>query len=89
MTIRGDAPGRGAAASPRDDLADLLAGVAARDAAAFASLYKGTNAKLYGVIARILTRGDAAADALQEAYVRIWEKAGELSTPLKDLRSRG
>ena len=77
MIIRGDAPGRGAAASARDDLADLLAGIAARDAAAFAALYKGTNAKLYRVIARILTRGDAAADALQEVYVRIWEKARE------------
>jgi RNA polymerase sigma-70 factor (ECF subfamily) len=51
--------------------------VAARDAAAFPALYKQTSAKLYGVIARILNRGDAAADVLQEAYVRIWERAGE------------
>ena len=77
MTIRGEAPGRGAPASARADLADLLARIAARDATAFAALYKETSAKLYGVVARILTRDDAAADALQEAYVRIWEKAGE------------
>ncbi len=77
MTIRGEAPGRGSPAQATDSLADLLGRIAARDAAAFSALYKGTSAKLYGVVARILPRGDAAADALQEAYVRIWEKAGE------------
>ena len=77
MTIRGEAPGRGSPAQATDGLADLLGRIAARDAAAFSTLYKATSAKLYGVVARILPRGDAAADALQEAYVRIWEKAGE------------
>jgi RNA polymerase sigma-70 factor, ECF subfamily len=77
MTIRGEAPGRGSPAQATDGLADLLGRIAARDAAAFSALYKATSAKLYGVVARILPRGDAAADALQEAYVRIWEKAGE------------
>jgi RNA polymerase sigma-70 factor (ECF subfamily) len=77
MTIRGEAPGRGSPAQATDSLADLLGRIAARDAAAFSALYEATSAKLYGVVARILPRGDAAADALQEAYVRIWEKAGE------------
>jgi RNA polymerase sigma-70 factor (ECF subfamily) len=77
MTIRGGAPGERASAGAGDGLADLLRQVAARDATAFAALYKQTSAKLYGVIARILTRGDVAADVLQEAYVRIWEKAGD------------
>jgi RNA polymerase sigma-70 factor, ECF subfamily len=77
MTIGGKAPGKRASAEAGDDLAGLLGRIAARDATAFATLYKGTSAKLYGVVARILTRGDAAADALQEAYVRIWERAGE------------
>ena len=77
MTIRGEAPGRGSPAQATDGLADLLGRIAARDAAAFSALYEATSAKLYGVVARILPRGDAAADALQEAYVRIWEKAGE------------
>ena len=77
MTIRGEAPGRGSPAQATDGLADLLGRIAARDGAAFSALYKATSAKLYGVVARILPRGDAAADALQEAYVRIWEKAGE------------
>ena len=77
MTIRGEAPGGRAPAAAGDDLANLLSRVAARDAEAFAALYQQTSAKLYGVVARILTRGDVAADVLQEAYVRIWEKAGE------------
>jgi RNA polymerase sigma-70 factor, ECF subfamily len=82
MTIRGGAPGGRASTGAGDDLNNLLSRIATRDASAFAALYKQTNAKLYGVVARILTRGDAAADALQEVYVRIWEKAGEFD-PLK------
>jgi RNA polymerase sigma-70 factor, ECF subfamily len=82
MTIRGGAPGGWAPTGASDDLSKLLSRIATRDAAAFPALYKQTNAKLYGVVARILTRGDAAADALQEVYVRIWEKAGEFD-PLK------
>jgi RNA polymerase sigma-70 factor, ECF subfamily len=82
MTIRGGAPGGQAPAGAGDDLTDLLIRIAARDAAAFAALYKQTSAKLYGVVARIVTRGDVAADVLQEAYVRIWEKAGDFD-PVK------
>jgi RNA polymerase sigma-70 factor, ECF subfamily len=82
MTIRGGAPGGRAPTGADDDLNNLLSRIAARDTIAFAALYKQTNAKLYGVVARILTRSDAAADALQEVYVRIWEKAGEFD-PLK------
>jgi RNA polymerase sigma-70 factor, ECF subfamily len=74
MTIRRGVPGERAPAGAGDDLIDLLSRIAARDAAAFAALYRQTNAKLYGVVARILTRSDAAADVLQEAYVRIWKR---------------
>ena len=77
MTIRGGAPDARAPTGAGDDLTDLLTRISARDAAAFAALYKQTSAKLYGVVARILTRGDVASDVLQEIYVRIWEKAGE------------
>jgi RNA polymerase sigma-70 factor, ECF subfamily len=76
MTIRGEAPSERPAGAG-DELTQLLSRIAARDAAAFSTLYKRTSAKLYGVVARILTRGDVAADVLQEVYVRIWEKAGE------------
>ena len=40
-------------------------------------LYKQTRAKLHGVIARILTKGDLSGEVLQEVFVRIWEKAGD------------
>ena len=59
------------------ELADLLRRVAARDSAAFATLYNQTRAKLYGVVARILTRGDLSGEVLQEVFVRIWEKAAD------------
>jgi RNA polymerase sigma-70 factor (ECF subfamily) len=82
MTIRGGAPGGRAPIAADDDLSNLLSRIATRDTVAFAALYKQTSAKLYGIVARILTRGDVAADVLQEVYVRVWEKAGEFD-PLK------
>jgi RNA polymerase sigma-70 factor (ECF subfamily) len=63
--------------APEPDLGQLLLGVAAHDRAAFAALYKQTQAKLYGVVARILVRSDLAGEVLQETYVRIWQKAGD------------
>src|ERR1700722_14676962 len=76
MTIRGEAPSERPAGAG-GELTQLLGRIAGREAAAFSTLYKRTSAKLYGVVARILTRGDVAADVLQEVYVRIWERAGE------------
>jgi RNA polymerase sigma-70 factor (ECF subfamily) len=77
MTIGGGAPGGRAPTGAGDNLSNLLSRIATRDTIAFATLYKQTSAKLYGVIARILSRGDVAADVLQETYVRIWERAGD------------
>ncbi|HXZ15879.1 MAG TPA: sigma-70 family RNA polymerase sigma factor [Roseiarcus sp.] len=51
--------------------------VATRDSEAFAELYRLTQAKLFGVVARILTANDSRREALQEVYVRIWEKASD------------
>jgi len=59
------------------DLADLLARTAKRDRDAFRALYRATAPKLMGVVGRILTRGDLTSEVVQEAYVRIWEKAGD------------
>jgi|ERR1700722_1690504 RNA polymerase sigma-70 factor (ECF subfamily) len=64
------------------DLAALMTRVAARDRAAFAALYRQTQAKLYGVIVRIVSRRDLAGEILQEAYMRIWEKAADFD-PVK------
>jgi RNA polymerase sigma-70 factor, ECF subfamily len=73
MTIGADAPG----GTAERDLSDLMRRVAVRDEAAFRALYLLTSAKLYGIVFRILQRKDAASDALQDAYVRIWERAAD------------
>ncbi len=59
-----------------DDLAALLAKVAAGDRAAFAALYRATAPKLFGVVSRILSTGEAS-EVLQEAFVKIWQRAGD------------
>jgi RNA polymerase sigma-70 factor (ECF subfamily) len=58
-------------------ISQLLNQVARQDRAAFAEVYRATNAKLYGLVLRILHRRDLADEVLQEVYVKIWEKAGE------------
>jgi RNA polymerase sigma-70 factor (ECF subfamily) len=57
------------------ELGALLEKVAGGDRPAFARLYDHVSAKLYGVICRILPKSELAEDALQEAFVRIWQKA--------------
>jgi len=59
------------------ELVELLGRVAKRDSQAFAKLYKLTQAKLHGVVARIVQRGDASGELLQESFVKIWEKAAD------------
>lgn len=49
------------------------------DQAAFAELYAATAARLYSVCWHILGRRDAAEEALQEAYIRIWHQAERYS----------
>lgn len=58
-------------------LQDLLARCALGDQHAFASLYRNTSAKLFGVTLRILRREDWAEEVLQESFVNIWTHAGE------------
>ena len=59
------------------DLSALMARVAKRDRQAFAALYRATQSKLFGIVARIIIRRDLAGEILQETYVRIWEKASD------------
>ena len=60
-------------ASP--EIADLIARCALRDRAAFRDLYTRTSAKLFGVVLRILKDRSEAEEALQEVYVKIWQRA--------------
>jgi RNA polymerase sigma-70 factor (ECF subfamily) len=57
------------------EIAALLARTALRDRAAFRDLYQRTSAKLFGVVLRILKDRAEAEEALQEVYVKIWQRA--------------
>jgi RNA polymerase sigma-70 factor (ECF subfamily) len=57
------------------EIADLIARCALRDRQAFRTLYTRTSAKLYGVTLRILKDRSEAEEALQEVYVKIWQRA--------------
>ena len=61
--------------TPSRDIADLIARCAMRDRAAFRSLYERTSAKLFGVTLRILKDRSEAEEAIQEVYVKIWQRA--------------
>ena len=63
-------------ADPRNTSLQLLIASAARgDHTAFSLVYERTHAHLFGVALRLLGEGQAAEDALQEAYVSIWKSA--------------
>lgn len=61
--------------SPTSDIADLLARTALKDRGAFRELYRRTSAKLYGVTLRILRDRAEADEALQEVYIKVWQRA--------------
>lgn len=56
-------------------LTQLLHATATGDQRAFAELYRLTSAHLYGVLVRMLQRRDWAEEALQDCFVKIWQKA--------------
>lgn len=53
----------------------LISRVALRDRSAFDALYSSTSAKLFGVCLRILKDRGEAEDALQDVYIKIWNRA--------------
>jgi RNA polymerase sigma-70 factor, ECF subfamily len=59
----------------RAQLAALLVQSGTGDAAAFKAMYRRTSAKLFGVCLRIFGDRTEAEDALQDAYITIWNKA--------------
>ena len=62
-----------------EDISRLLARVALRDRAAFDALYEHTSAKLFGVALRLLRDRAEAEDALQEIYLKVWQRAERFS----------
>ena len=65
--------------SMRDELAADLKRVGAGDVHAFIRVYHATSRKLFGIVVRILGRGELADEILQEVYLRVWQRAGEFS----------
>lgn len=60
----------------RARLADALVRTGRGDRAAFETVYKATSAKLFGVCLRIFQDRTEAEEALQDAYITIWNRAG-------------
>ncbi|MBQ9353927.1 MULTISPECIES: sigma-70 family RNA polymerase sigma factor [Phyllobacterium] len=58
-----------------EGISELISRVALRDRSAFDKLYTSTSAKLFGVCLRILGNRSEAEDALQDIFVKIWNKA--------------
>ena len=57
------------------ELGGLLEKIAGGDRSAFARLYDHVAMRLYGIVSRVLPNRELAEDALQETFVRIWQKA--------------
>ena len=62
--------------SARTEIENMIAKCAMGDRTAFEALYNATSGKLFAVCVRVLTKRDAAEDAMQDAYVKIWKNAG-------------
>ena len=71
-----DVPGAspGPVADP-DLLAELILATGRGDARAFRRLYDGASPILLGLLMRKLGRRDLAEDALQDCFIKIWQKA--------------
>lgn len=68
-------PRRGTTVDAHNLLESLLQRVARRDRAAFRDLYAATSSRLFAVCLNLLRDRPRAEEALQEAFVRIWERA--------------
>jgi RNA polymerase sigma-70 factor, ECF subfamily len=58
-----------------DELATLLSRVALRDRRAFARFYELASPKLFGIALRILKDRAEAEEALQEIFIKVWQRA--------------
>ena len=67
--------GNGGRMATREEIEGWLAAAGLGDRRAFGPLYDATSAKLFGIALRILKDRGEAEDALQDIYVKIWDKA--------------
>jgi RNA polymerase sigma-70 factor (ECF subfamily) len=57
------------------ELTDLLVSVARGERAALQSIYRRQSTRLFGIAMAILRDRTAAADVLQDAFLKVWERA--------------
>lgn len=62
------------------DIAALINRVAMGDRAAFAALYQATSPRLFAICLRVLKDKSDAEEALQEIYVKVWQRARTFAT---------
>lgn len=63
-----------------DELSELLSRVALRDRAAFSLLYQRSSPKLFAVCLRILKDRTEAEEALQEVFIKVWQRADRFAS---------
>ena len=63
------------AATEPERLTQLLAAISGGDQRAFAQLYESCSSHLFGLQLRILQRRDWAEEALQDCFLKVWQKS--------------
>lgn len=58
-----------------DEIATLLGKIALKERRALSELYRLTSPKLFGICLRLLKDRGEAEDAMQEIYVKIWQRS--------------
>jgi len=69
---------------PKSTTTELLAAVTAGDRDALRTIYRTQSARLHGIALAILRDRPAASDALQETFVRIWQRARQFDPARAD-----
>lgn len=70
------------AVADNECLVRLIAAIGTGDRRALGELYDATSPILYGLLLRMLRRPDWAQEALQDCYIRVWQRS-ETYTPDK------
>lgn len=70
----------GPVVNKQDPYADLLLKCSNGDQVAFSKLYSESSSQLLAVSMRLLRTRQAGEDAVQDAYIKIWNKAGSFNS---------
>jgi RNA polymerase sigma-70 factor (ECF subfamily) len=62
-----------------DEISYLIGRICLKDREAFRRLYDATSAQLFPICLRMLSKREDAEEALQEIYVKIWQRANRFT----------